>query len=154
MQERSATPDFRLVGCDPDGRPDEPVGDLPHPIAEACRACSDLYKRVGYERPWVSYIALVAGSPVGGGAFVAPPVGNRVEVAYFTLPEHAGSGFATLTLKSLIAIARNRQPAVEIYAKTAPEANASTAVLAKLGFNMAGTTTDDEIGEAWAWLLV
>jgi hypothetical protein len=43
---------------------------------------------------------------------------------------------------------------LEICAKTAPEVNASTAILRNLGFEMTGTTTDREIGEAWAWLLV
>lgn len=147
------SPNFRLVRCDSNGRPDEPIDELPRPIVEACKASSDLYKRIGYTPPWVSYIALYSESAVGGGAFVGPPVGDRVEIAYFTSPEHAGHGFATLTAQSLIAIARGSQPKVEIFAKTAPEANASTAILRKLGFKMIGTTSDDEIGKAWAWLL-
>ena len=103
--------------------------------------------------PWVSYIAIDSKSAVGGGAFVAPPDRDRVEIAYYTLPEHEGRGFATLTAQGLITIARQSQPYLQIYAKTAPETNASTAILTKLGFKMVGTTTDDEIGEAWAWLL-
>ena len=102
--------DFRLVSCDPDGRPDEPIDELPHPIAVACKACSDLYKRTAYARPWVSYIALSSGSPVGGGAFVGPPVGGRVEIAYFTLPEHSGHGFATLTAQGTCEIQTNSPP--------------------------------------------
>ena len=90
--------------------------------------------------------------PVGGGAFVGPPVEDRVEIAYFTLPEHEGHGFATLTAQGLITIAQGAHPKIEIFAKTAPEANASAAILTKLGFTMIGTTSDHEIGEAWAWL--
>ena len=144
---------FRLVRCDSEGRPEEPIDEFPRSIAEASKASSDLYKRIGYTAPWVSYIALYADSAVGGGAFIGPPVRDRVEIAYFTLQEHEGHGFATLTAQSLIAIARGSQPKVEIFAKTAPEANASTAILTKLGFKMVGTASDDDIGEAWAWLL-
>jgi ribosomal-protein-alanine N-acetyltransferase len=150
---RQARFSFRLVGCDPDGRPDEPVGELPGAIVEACAASADLYRRLAYVRPWVSYIALDSKSAVGGGAFVGPPVDNRVEIAYFTLPEHEGQGFAKLTAQRLVAIARESRPAIEIFAKTEPETNASTAILTSLGFRMVGTTTDHEIGEAWAWLL-
>ena len=144
---------FRLVSCDANGTPEQPVGELPGPIADACRACSDLYRRIGYVPPWISYIALTSSAVVGGGAFVGPPIENRVEIAYFTLPEHAGKGFAALTAQGLVALARESQPDVEIFAKTAPAANASTVILEKLGFKLVGTTTDDEIGEAWAWLL-
>jgi len=153
MNEPMTDPNFRLVACDADGRPDDAIGELPGPIAEACKGCSDLYKRLGYVPPWVSYIALYSDSPVGSGAFVGPPVGERVEIAYFTVPEHAGRGLATLTAKGLIAIARECQPKVEIFAKTAPVSNASTAILTKIGFELVGTTIDHEIGEAWAWLL-
>jgi ribosomal-protein-alanine N-acetyltransferase len=153
MNRPKADPDFRLIACDADGRPDEPVAELPSAIAEACKGCSDLYKRLGYRPPWVSYIALYSDAAVGSGAFVGPPVEGRVEIAYFTLPEHEGNGFATLTAQGLIAIAQECQPKVEIFAKTTPEANASTAILTKLGFEFVGTTIDHEIGEAWAWLL-
>jgi RimJ/RimL family protein N-acetyltransferase len=138
--------------CNADGRPDEPIDALPAPIADACVASSDLYKRIGYVPPWVSYVALNSVYAVGGGAFVGPPAGNRVEIAYFTLPEHSARGFGTLTARRLVAIARETLPTVEIFAKTLPEANASTAILSKLGFRMVGSTTDDDVGEAWAWL--
>lgn len=150
---RQTRSDFRLVSCDANGRPDEPVDELPRPIAEACKACSDLYERISYMPPWVSYIAFNSSYAVGGGAFVGPPVDDRVEIAYFTLPEHEGQGFATLTAHGLVAIARENRPGVEIFAKSAPGTNASTAILTKLGFRMIGTTIDDDIGEAWAWLL-
>jgi len=153
MNRPKTDPSFRLVACDANGRPDELIAELPSPIAEACKGCSDLYKRLGYMPPWVSYIALYSDFPVGSGAFVGPPVGNRVEIAYFTVPEHERRGFATLTAQGLVAIARECQPNVEIFAKTAPESNASTAILKNIGFELIGTTIDHEIGEAWAWLL-
>jgi len=62
-------------------------------------------------------------------------------------------GVATRTAKTLVEIARRHAPGIELYAKTMPEENASTRILAKLGFQMIGTDTDHEIGEAWAWLL-
>jgi ribosomal-protein-alanine N-acetyltransferase len=153
MERAPAKPGFRLVRCDPDGAPDEPIDRLPRLIAEACVASAALYGRIGYRPPWVSYIALDSEAAVGGGAFVGPPVNDRVEIAYFTLPDYEGRGFATLTARRLVAMAREDLPEVQIFAKTEPRANASTAILMKLGFTMTGTTTDDEIGEAWAWLL-
>jgi RimJ/RimL family protein N-acetyltransferase len=144
---------FRLVLCGESGLPDEPIASLSQPIVDACEACSTLYRRVGYVPPWVSYIALRSNTAVGGGAFVGPPVQDRVEIAYFTLPQHQGQGCATLTAQTLIAIARASRAGIEICAKTAPEASASTALLTQLGFTSIGITADDEIGEAWAWLL-
>lgn len=145
--------DFRLVRCGADGLPEEPVDALPRSILDAGEACAGLYRRLGYQSPWVSYVALHSGLAVGGGAFVGPPVEDRVEIAYFTLPEHQGRGCARLTAGRLIAIARESRPGIEIFAKTAAESNASTAILSRFGFSPIGVTTDEEIGEAWAWLL-
>ena len=145
--------EFRLVACRRDGTPSEPICHLPRAIAEAATATSRLYDRLGYRLPWVGYIATLDGHAVGGGAFVGPPVGNRVEIAYFTLPERQRKGIAGQTAQSLLSIARDHSPQIEIFAKTVPEHNASVRVLERLGFKRIGTVTDHEVGEAWAWLL-
>ncbi len=144
---------FRLVGCGRDGRPLEPLGDLPEAILEGCRATAAFYDQVGFEPPWIGYIALDGGQAVGGGAFVGPPADGRVEIAYFTLPPLQSRGHAGRTAAALIAIAREARPGIAIWAKTAPEPGPSTAILARLGFERAGTAIDHEIGEAWVWLL-
>ncbi|NWP89588.1 GNAT family N-acetyltransferase, partial [Escherichia coli] len=82
-----------------------------------------------------------------------PPAGNRVEIAYFTRSDHQRRGVATRTARQLVEIARRHAPGIELYAKTMPEENASTRILAGLGFRRIGTDIDHEIGEAWAWLL-
>jgi hypothetical protein len=53
----------------------------------------------------------------------------------------------------LVAIAKGCAPDLDICAKTLPETNPSTRILTKLGFRLAGTEQDHEIGTAWAWLL-
>ena len=37
--------------------------------------------------------------------------------------------------------------------KTAPESNASTRILHNLGFRFSGIVKDEEIGDAWLWIL-
>jgi ribosomal-protein-alanine N-acetyltransferase len=145
---------FRLVACGRDGQPAERLDNPPDAIVEMCKATAEHYGRAGFHPPWIGYIALDGDVAVGGGAFVAAPENNRVEIAYFTLPEHQFLGYATRTAGALIAIARDLRPTLEIYAKTAPERGPSTAILTRLGFRNIGTDVDHEIGEAWAWLLV
>jgi ribosomal-protein-alanine N-acetyltransferase len=144
---------FRLVGINADGTLEQPTVDLSPDDREACQAMVELYRKVGFQAPWIGYVAVDHGAAVGGGAFVGPPADNRVEIAYYTSPEHQGKGYATLTARRLVAIARETAPDVQLSAKTEPRANASTNILTGLGFNHVGVTTDDEIGEAWLWLL-
>lgn len=153
MSNHQLEADFRLVACDRAGRPCSPLATMPGPIIDACAATAELYERLGFHPPWIGYVALADRVAVGGGAFVGPPGNGRVEIAYFILDEHQGKGFATRTARELVTIARAAEPEIEVFAKTAPEPNASTAVLSRLGFEMIGTTTDDEVGNAWAWLL-
>jgi [ribosomal protein S5]-alanine N-acetyltransferase len=144
--------DLKLAACARDGSipiPCERGGD----IDDACRATAQLYEQIGFEPPWIGYVAIASGVAVGGGAFVGPPSENRVEIAYFTSPQHEGRGVATQTAGHLVEIARSTAPGIELYAKTMPETNASTRILTKLGFEQVGIVTDHEIGDAWAWLL-
>src|SRR6185312_14127614 len=72
----------------------------------SCQQSVELYRRIGYQPPWVSYIATDGNTGVGGGAFVGAPRDGVVEIAYFTLPEFMGRGYATLTARHLVGIAR------------------------------------------------
>jgi RimJ/RimL family protein N-acetyltransferase len=153
MSIEQARDDFRLVICGIDGRPTGLPADLPEALIETCDATAELYRRTGFTPPWVSYIALRGSLVIGGGAFVGPPFDNRVEIAYFTLAEFEGQGCATLTATQLVKLARDNRPGVEIFAKTLPHMNASTSILSRLGFKKIGNTIDDDVGEAWAWLL-
>ena len=144
---------FRLVACDRTGFPSENLGELPQTIRENCEATAALYRKTGFTPPWIGYLALFNGTVVGGGAFVEPPKQNRVEIAYFTLAEYEGNGIASRTASTLVGLARKASPSIELFAKTLPELNASTTILRRLGFGQIGSVTDDDIGEAWAWLL-
>jgi RimJ/RimL family protein N-acetyltransferase len=144
---------FRLVPCGPDGRPAEALGPLPQAILDLNAMSAEFYGRTVYQPPWVGYLAVDGGEVVGTGGFVGPPVDGRVEIAYGTLPEHEGRGHAGRTAAALVAIARAARPGVELYAKTLPEDGPSPAILRRLGFRLAGTAIDHEIGLAWAWRL-
>jgi GNAT superfamily N-acetyltransferase len=144
---------FRLVACGSDGVPSEDLGELPDVIRETCEATVALYRRVGFIRPWIGYLAVHDDRVVGGGAFVGPPTDGKVEIAYFTLPDYEGKGMASRTASELVRLARGADRSIAVFAKTFPKANASTMILENLGFRNIGSVTDDEIGEAWAWLL-
>ncbi|HEY6619229.1 MAG TPA: hypothetical protein VIY68_06780 [Steroidobacteraceae bacterium] len=114
-------------------------------------ANADLYRRVGFVPPWVSYVAINDGSAVGGGAFVGPPRDNCVEIAYFTLQELEGRRYATRTASELVAIARNANPGIVIRAFTLRESNASTKILQGLGLRLFGDARDPDAGDVWEW---
>ena len=145
--------DFQLIRCDESGAPERPSGSLPSEILDACAATAALYRRTGYIQPWVCYVAVSDGVPVGGGAFVGPPAYGRVEIAYLTAPEFRGRGIASRTAARLLAIARQADPDIAVFAKTRPEETASTAILRRLGFKMIGEVLDEDIGKAWRWLI-
>jgi [ribosomal protein S5]-alanine N-acetyltransferase len=140
-----------LIPCGEDGFPSGPA--IPDELADLCRANAAHFRKVGHLPPWTGYLLRRGGEYFGGGAFVAPPRDGRVEIAYFTLPAHEGHGFGRLTATLLCDIARRADPGLELHAKTVPCENASTAILRGLGFRRAGSATDHEIGEAWAWSL-
>lgn len=144
---------FRLIMCDRDGRPVEPIADASPTLTEYCCSSASLYAEVGYVPPWVSYVAMRGTAAVGMGAFVGPPAAGCVEIAYFTLEEHRRQGFAMQTAQALCRIARENDDTVRIVAKTRPEQGASTRILSQLGFRRSGEALDHEIGTAWLWEL-
>jgi [ribosomal protein S5]-alanine N-acetyltransferase len=142
---------FALIRCGADGVPEQPIAAVPEAIAATYRANADLFRRVGYCVPWVSYIAVDSNRAVGGGAFVGPPRENCVEIAYFTLAELQGLGYATRTAAELIAIADQSRPGVVVRALTLQQFNASTKILQRLGFVVFGNAHDADAGDVWEW---
>jgi [ribosomal protein S5]-alanine N-acetyltransferase len=140
-----------LIRCDPDGKPTTPVAALPEELVVNCQLGAELFRRVGYVEPWVGYIAVLDDTPVGGGAFVGPPNDGCVEIAYYTLPQHQGRGIAGQIAAGLVAIARNRDPTIQIKAFTLMEENPSVRILRRLGFANIGTAQDADAGEVWEW---
>ena len=144
-------PMLTLIPCDRGGQPLQFNAVLPEPIADACAQNAQMHQRLGYQPPWVSYLAVEAGCCRGGGAFVGAPAHGMVEIAYFTLGEFQHQGYATMTARLLVEIARSADPTLTLRAFTLPEQNASTKILARLGFALFGLAHDAEAGEVWEW---
>jgi [ribosomal protein S5]-alanine N-acetyltransferase len=140
-----------LLQCDPHGKPLGELEPMPDALVQACQQSAELYRRIGYEPPWVSYVAADGIRAVGGGAFVGPPRDGIVEIAYFTLPEFIQRGYATLTARGLVAIAQRTNPKILLRAFTLTEVNASTRILERLGFRRFGLAHDRDAGEVWEW---
>lgn len=115
------------------------------------KAQVDYYSKIGFHLPWIGYLAMVDGVPVGMGGFKGAPADNKVEIAYFTFPEYEGKGLATKTCKALVETALAEDPSVAVTARTLPEKNGSTRVLAKNGFGFSSVVQDPDDGEVWEW---
>lgn len=113
----------------------------------------ELYEKVGFVRPWISYLAVQNFRPVGTCAFKSPPLGDRVEIAYSTLPGFEGQGIATSMARELVRIAQQEIQGVKVFAQTLPAESASTTILKKLGFQLLGSVEHREDGTVWEWEL-
>ena len=146
-------PVIRLIPIARDGATAEAVPDLPEVAAKACASTASLYAKVGFEPPWIGYLALAGSEIVGTCAFPAAPANGRVEIAYFTFPSFERRGFGTAMASALLALARAAEPEIVIFAQTLPQRNTSTAILERLGFKHAGEVDHAEEGRVWEWQL-
>jgi ribosomal-protein-alanine N-acetyltransferase len=144
---------LELIAITESGEPAQPLASLPQIAADVVAATTQLYRAVGYEPPWIGYLAIENGTCVGTCGFKSPPQNTRVEIAYFTFPEHESRGVATGMASELIRLALDKMPAVTVAAQTLPEENASTSVLKKLRFQLVGTVEHPEDGLVWEWQL-
>jgi ribosomal-protein-alanine N-acetyltransferase len=142
---------FRLIACDARGVPVVESPPLDPGIRGHAEATAALYARVGFEPPFVGYIAVAGDRAVGGGAFVGPPREGVVEIAYYTQAAFEGRGYATRTARALVAIAH--AAGCSVIAHTLMSHNASTRILGGLGFVVDGTAQDDDAGTVWRWRL-
>ena len=134
-----------------DGKVSLPGIALPEAATSVVASTVQLYARRGYVEPWVGYLAIEGGHCVGGCGFTSPPVGDVVEIAYFTYPDFERRGIATRMAQRLISIAQEFDPSVRIIAHTLTEENASNHILKKLGFAFTGTVDHPEDGKIWEW---
>jgi RimJ/RimL family protein N-acetyltransferase len=90
---------------------------------------------------------------IGMCGFPGPPDSNGVaEIAYGIAPPYQGRGYATEAALALIDFATNDSRVKIIRAHTLPEANASTRILEKCGFQRVGETVDPENNfMVWRW---
>jgi len=114
----------------------------------------DYYPKIGFNLPWVSYLVIRQNQVVCSCGFTGQPVEGKVEIAYWTFKEFEGQGIASFACKELISISQNADPKVIVTAKTAPEYNASTKILANNKFVFTEIVQDEEIGDAWLWTLL
>jgi RimJ/RimL family protein N-acetyltransferase len=102
--------------------------------------------------PWVHGFSVLQRStrtPVGHGAFKAPPENGIVEIAYAIDPDHRGRGYATEVARALVTYAFGFPEVSVVRAHTLPEENASTRVLEKCGLSRVGEVVDPEDGLVW-----
>lgn len=144
---------IRFARIERDGTVAGHADDLPATARDACALTARLYATSGFEAPWIGYVAFRDDVAVGTAAFKSRPRDARVEIAYFTFPEHEGRGIATAMARELIRIARAELPSVVVTAQTLPEENASTRILRRLGFAQEGIAQDEDVGPVWEWHL-
>ena len=111
------------------------------------------YEKTGFPAPWVGYLATDKTGPIGVCGFKSAPVDGRVEIAYGTLPGNEGRGVASAMAAELVRIAHAEDEKQVVFAQTLPEKSASTSILTKLGFTMAGSVEHSEDGTVWEWEL-
>jgi len=144
---------MKLIPLSELGQPTEPISDLPKEAIDVGAAYVSLYQSVGYQSPWLGYLALVDGACVGSCGFKAPPKDNRVEIAYFTFSAFEGKGMATRMAEALLSMSSHAAPQVVVAAQTLPKESPSTTILKKLGFKHVATLQHPEDGEVWEWQL-
>ncbi|MBV6496710.1 MAG: N-acetyltransferase [Acidobacteria bacterium ACB1] len=112
----------------------------------------EFYPKIGFVPPWVGYFVVREGRVVGCCGFVGQPKDGKVEIAYATFKEFEGQGIASFSCSEMLKIAYQNDPDLTVTAQTAPEENASVAILRKNGFAYKGVVQDHEIGDAWLWM--
>lgn len=128
---------------------------IPKVLIEAATAQRDLYRRTGQVRPWIGYLALEhgTGAPLGICSFKRPLADGVAEIAYFTFPPHEGKGVAGAMALGVVGVAQSQPELRELTAHTLPEESASTKLLRRLNFQLAGPIEDPEDGTVWRWRL-
>jgi RimJ/RimL family protein N-acetyltransferase len=105
--------------------------------------------------PWILGFQMVRRDnevSVGQCGFKGPPTPDGVvEIAYCVNRENEGQGYATEAAQALIDYAFQHKGVSRVRAHTLPEANASTRVLTKCGFDRVGEVVDPEDGPVWRW---
>jgi [ribosomal protein S5]-alanine N-acetyltransferase len=112
----------------------------------------DYYKTIGFNPPWIGYLAIRDNLVVGCCSFTGSPKLGKVEIAYFTFKDYEGQGVASFCCRELIRICKLTDPGVIITAKTAPEHNSSTHILERNGFQFSSVVQDADIESAWEWI--
>jgi RimJ/RimL family protein N-acetyltransferase len=79
-----------------------------------------------------------------------PPVDGVVEIAYYSFPGFEGRGIGTEMARFLVERATALPGVTAVVAHTAPERNASTRILEKIGMKFAAEEEEDGM-PVWRW---
>jgi [ribosomal protein S5]-alanine N-acetyltransferase len=91
---------------------------------------------------------------VGLGGYKGGPSNEGiVEIGYAIAPAFRGRGLATAAVRQMVARGFGDPQVRSIDAHTLAQANASTRVLEKSGFEMLGALDDPDDGQIWHWRL-
>ena len=88
---------------------------------------------------------------VGSGGYAAPPAERTVEIGYEVAPEFRGRGLGVAAARALVEHAVASGEVDHVVAHTLPGPNASTGVLASLGFTHVDDEEDPGVGTVWTW---
>lgn len=128
-----------------------------HPLLDdpQCRdiivATTDFYKKVGFTKPWIGYLARLSGQLVGSAGFKGKPRENTIEIAYGAFPAFQNKGIGTAICRKLVEISLSTDPKIVITARTLQDNFASISVLKKNGFELLGIVNDQDDGEVLEW---
>lgn len=120
-------------------------------LHQAWEGMLEYYQIIGIHEPWIGYLFRKDDKWVGTGGFKGKPSNGQVEIAYAVSPEMEGLGIGTKICAHLTTIAQTNGVQLRITARTLPEKNASTSVLTKNGYELAGPIQDPDDGEVWEW---
>ena len=128
-----------------------------HEIAQSVAQSSlDFMRTFSLETPahWFGHFAIEGETQqmVGVCTLKGPPDGGTVELAFFTFPGFEGFGIGTAMARFVLDRARTLPGVKLVIAHTAPEFNASTRILEKIGMHFAGEEEEDG-GMVWRWEL-
>lgn len=140
---------LRLIEIGRDGSPERCPGHMPPAARDVVEGTVNLYQAVGYQPPWVGYLADRDGEVVGACAFLAPPSDQRVEMRCESFPEYRARGVGSEMLRQMVQKARTAEPAIEIFMQTQAREDHATRKLRELGFSRAESIAA-EAGH-WQW---
>jgi [ribosomal protein S5]-alanine N-acetyltransferase len=105
------------------------------------------------DRAWSMqfFVDAATGRVVGSGGFAGPPADRAVEIGYEVAPAFRGRGFGSAAARALVDRAAASGHVDRVLAHTLPGPNASTGVLASLGFARTRDVVDPDAGEVWEW---
>ncbi len=120
-------------------------------IKQAFEGTQQMYRELGFEPPWVGYVAVENDKAVGVGGFKGKPNHNALEIAYATIPEFENMGYGSSICRHLVDIALDYDQTLRVTARTLPNPSASTRILQKNNFLKLGSVQDPEDGHVWEW---